>query len=364
MREKILLNKIEKSYIKGDKAKCIELLNNYFKKRYDLKRLLTSGIQYTFLLENVRALADCIQEFYSEEEISIFKEVGLTEFIQKLLDNNWGGINKSALLRYVPELINYDNLKGIPYNNLHDLYEQHDKSDILDRFKDDVNDKMSFDLYKKRKGNLNQAIKEIIFTKFYESREYVAYFNALENEEDKRLFRNLILSRTDFDSVQRAYEIFLITEDSLLLEHVKKYDTGAYIYYLLIGKVKFSTEEYKELVELLNNCKDEQYRLFFAAYSYSGNPSKLASMMFTSIAGLTLFFDTLENKCTNDFEFAKIKALYSPALEHEKMILGQKLGSIDINEGFYFDRYEDSKKSIEEIYSNCQKVHVKKEQGE
>lgn len=352
MRENILLTKIKKNYSKGNKDKCIKLINKYFFKHYNIEKLMSLPILKSFLIDNVDLYANSIISNYSEQEISILKKYDLLKVIQRLLDLDWGNIHKVVLFKYVPELINYDNLKSISYNNLHDLYEKENNNDILHRFNDDVNAEMGFDLYSKRKGQINNNIKKIIFIKFYKDDKYVTYFNNLVSEEDKALFIRLILSRKDSSSVERAYEIYLLTNNPLLFDHIKKYDTGKYIYYLLISGKKFPKEENKKLVDLLDKCEDTQYRYFYVAYSYSNNSNKLSNQMFTTVGGITLFFDVLREKCTNIEEFIKIKSLYKNALKHDAEILGQKFESVEINKDFDFNRYNDSNEALNTIYNS------------
>ncbi len=357
MKEKRLLSKIEKNIAKGDRAKCIHFLNSYFKKRYDLKILLTSGVQYKYLLENVNFLADSIQEFYSEEEISVFAEFGLTNFVQKLLDNNWGGINKGALLEYVPELINYDNLKDLTYDRLYDLYVKYGNDDVMRKFTEETDVEKGLKLYKNKNAEINKNIKNVIFTKFYENVNYVTYFKELLTEDDKQIFINLILSQTDKASVERAYYLFLLTNNTSLYDHIKKYDTGRYTYYLLKNCINFTKEEKTDLIKKLEKCEgeDKQYKLFYLAYSYKNNPSKLSSQLFTNVGGIALFFLTLEAVCTNSVELIKLKKLYETELNHDKNILIQKVNGIKINEKFDFAKFKEENEAFAAIQSSFKK---------
>ncbi len=181
MKEKILLSIIEKNYADGKKDKCIKHMNQYFKKHYDISKLLLSGIKYEFYLENVKYLADFINDSYTEKEIAVFAEFGLTNFIQKLLDNNWGGLNKAILFGYVPALINYDNLKDITYSNLYNLYGKEASDDILRRFNENIDLVHSLRLYEDKK-DYNKTIKneKIIFVEETDKEQIFRFVDSKE----------------------------------------------------------------------------------------------------------------------------------------------------------------------------------------
>lgn len=361
MKEKLLLSIIEKNYADGKKDKCIKYMNQYFIKHYNLEKLLLSGVKYEFYLENVKCLADAIQGSYTEEEIAVFAEFGLNNFIQKLLDNNWGEINKSILLCYVPSLINYDNLKGIPYNMLYDLYDKENNNDILLRFNENIDLIHALKLYQKKKENINFNIKCILLMKFYESDDYITYYNELSDNDKELFINNLILKNNDSKSLERAYRLFLLDNKRSLYDHIKTYDTGMYTYYLLKECKKLSEDDINELTNKLEKCKDTQYKSFYVAYSYRNNPYKLANRLFSAfdsvniVGGLILFFDTLERKCTNSFEFARIKALYEIPLKHERLVLGQRIESVEINENYSskFNAYNDASVILQ---NSCKKM--------
>lgn len=348
IEEKILLLEIEKCYKKGNNIKCVKLVNKYFLKHYNLEKLLNLNLYSwdSFFLNNAKHLADAIQYSYTEEEMAVFS----TSFIQKLLDNNWGGINKGVLFGYVPALINYDNLKDIPYNMLYDLYDKENNSDILRRFNENIDLEHALKLYKNKKENINFDIKCILLMKFYESDDYITYYNELSNDDKELFVNNLILKNNDSKSLEIAYRLFLLNNKRSLYDHIKTYDTGMYTYYLLKECKNLSEDDINELTNKLKKCEDTQYKLFYAAYSYRNNPYKLAEQLFSAfdsvniVGGLILFFDTLERKCTNSFEFARIKALYEIPLKHERLVLGQKIESVEINENYSskFNAYNDA----------------------
>ncbi len=355
MKEKLLLISIEKSYINGKKEKCIRLMKSYFKNRYNISKLLTTGVEYEFYLKNVKSLADNINESYNEKEISVFADFGLIDFVQKLLDNNWGSINKGILLCYVPSLINYNNLNGIPYNILYDLYEKKQSDDILRKFNEEIDVVHALNLYKSKKENINLKIKYILLIKFYESENYINYYNEL-NEKDKELFiNNLILKNKDVQSIERAYHIFLMNNKRSLYNHIMTYDTGMYTYYLLKECRTLSKDDINDLTNKLEKCEDKQYKLFYTAYSYKNNPAKLASQVFTPVGGITLFFMSLEAKCTNIVELVKLKKLYEDELKNDKDILIQKINSIKINDGFNFAKTIEDNEIIDYIHRSIQK---------
>lgn len=350
MKEKLLLSIIEKNYADGRKDKCIKYMNQYFKKRYDISKLLLSGVNYEFYLENVNYISDFINEFYTEKEIAVFSKFGLTDFVQKLLDNNWGGINKGILFSYVPSLINYDNLKDIPYNMLYDLYDKENNSDILRRFNENIDLEHALKLYKNKKENINFDIKCILLMKFYESDDYITYYNELSNDDKDLFINNLILKNNDSKSLERAYRLFLLNNKRSLYDHIKTYDTGMYTYYLLKECKNLSEADINELTNKLEKCEDTQYKLFYAAYSYRNNPYTLAKQLFSDFnsankAGkLILFFYLFERECTNSFEFTRIKALYEPFLKDKYLDLIKEMESIEINENYRnkFNSYNDA----------------------